>query len=1579
MKEFLERINNLPPERVKLLAAQLQARVDTLENQRSEPIAIIGMSCRFPGEADSPEAFWELLQNGVDAISEVPADRWDIDEYFDRDPEKPGKMSTRWGGFLKDVDRFDSAFFGIASREAMGLDPQQRLLLELSWEALERAGQSPEQLMDSESGVFVGISGSDYLHLQMKRGAENLDAYFASGNAHSIAAGRLSYVLGLHGPSFPIDTACSSSLVATHLAVQSLRNGECSLALAGGVNIVLSPEVTVALSKAHMLASDGRCKTFDSRADGFVRGEGGGIIILKRLSDALADGDNILALIRGSAINQDGRSNGLTAPNGPSQEMAIRAALANGHVSPGQVSYVETHGTGTALGDPIEVQALSAVLGMDRAQPLMIGSVKTNVGHLESAAGIAGLIKIVLMLQHGQVPPHLHLQTPNPFIPWAELPVTVPIKLMPWQQDGEKYAGLSSFGFSGTNAHIVLSSPPAIVKQESDVERPLHVFTLSARSEIALKQLAKRYSDHLSHQTQISSAADLAYTANAGRSHFNYRLAITASSSEEIQRALSAFVEEQKTEASIYGKVTGTRKPRIAFLFTGQGAQYSGMARRLYETQPAFRATLDKCNQLLRPYLERPLLSVLFADNESDAVLINQTAYTQPAMFAVEYALAELWHSWGIRPTMVMGHSVGEYVAACVANVFTLEDGLKLMAERARLMQQLPAGGAMAAVFADEETVSKAIALHTDQLSIAAINGPSNVVISGADVVLSGVLELLAGRGIKSRRLTVSHAFHSPQMESILDEFEKVAATVEYSEPQIGLMSNVSGNLATPNQVTDSRYWRTHIRQPVRFADCTVNLSQSGCDVFIELGPNPTLLSMGQNCLPDGVATWLPSLRQGKDDWHILLNSLAKLYTLGATVDWMSFDNDYSRRKLVLPTYPFQRERYWLPSTTKDRKSQESIATEIHSEGSRSKTDQVRDLLYKIDWKFQAITNSTNKESPDNWLIFADEDGVAEKLAASLQLLDHKSTLVKPGESYTETGSDQIQINPTQPADLVRLLQARRCDGIVYLLPLNNKLTDAATSKTIMDAQSQITGGFLHLIQALANEETARYPSLWLVTRGAQTVDGDTSPTEAGQSAILGLSRSIILEHPELKCTCVDLPPQSTSDEVDRLRLELLQNNRQENEIAFRDVRYVRRLLKTSVPEFAAPVFRSDASYLITGGLRGLGLVVAEWMSTHGAHNLVLTSRNAPSEATEAVLNRIQQSGINILIVTADVSDAHGAANVFDRINKIMPPLRGIIHAAGVLDDGILLQQNWSRFAAVMASKVEGAWNLHQLTRNISLDFFVTFSSGAAILGSAGQGNYATANAFMDGLASFRHSQGLPAISVNWGAWSEVGMAANRHIDKMRSVPMLKPSVALQALGMAIQSKLTQLAVLPADWNSFLSSYRLGEEPALLREIARIVRPQDAQAMELSEPSIVQQYLETIPNKRQSFLLSHIRQKVAEVLATNNPSAVDLDEPLQAMGIDSLMAIELRNKLGQSAGKTLPATLLFEYPSITALADYLTSEILTAEKDMHPTGIVTVQKQMPAAFAVDITSLDDLSEDELASLLRNKLGEIKSE
>ena len=685
------------------------AKLKAIEQEKHEPIAIIGMSCRFPG-ANSPEAFWELLRDGVDAIAEVPKARWDMDAYYDPDPNAPGKIYTKLGGFIEKVDQFDPQFFGISYREAASMDPQQRLLLEVGWEALERAGQVP----GGSTGVFVGITGSDYAELIKLSQGTQLDAYFATGNIFNAAAGRLSYIMGLTGPSMAIDTACSSSLVAIHLACQSLRNKECDQALAGGVNLILSPKSTIALARAQVLSPDGRCKTFDASANGMTRGEGCGIVVLKRLSDALANNDNILALIRGSAVNQDGPSSGLTVPNGVSQEALLRQALSNAKVKPAEIDYVEAHGTGTTLGDPIEVRALGAVLGEGRNKALMIGAVKTNIGHLESAAGIAGLIKLVLALQHEEIPPHLHFSQPNPYIDWDELPITVTTERTPWHgakkhaltKEGSRLAGVSGFGLSGTNAHVIVEEarPPegkpntrgeAGATADGLKERSLHLLTLSAKTEEALSQLAKRYADYL-HQTDgtfahlESDIGNICFTANSGRTHFKQRLSIVVGSVDEAAQKLLAF-----TRAGREVEPAGNAKSgKIAFLFTGQGSQYVGMGRELYDTNATFRQTLDRCDELLRPYLDQRLLSILYPNNVERGLLekhIHQTAYTQPALFALEYALAQVWFSWGIRPDVVMGHSVGEYVAACMAGVFSLEDGLKLMAQRGRLMQALPA------------------------------------------------------------------------------------------------------------------------------------------------------------------------------------------------------------------------------------------------------------------------------------------------------------------------------------------------------------------------------------------------------------------------------------------------------------------------------------------------------------------------------------------------------------------------------------------------------------------------------------------------------------------------------------------------------------------------------------------------------------------------------------------------------------------------------------------------------------------------------------------------------------------------
>jgi acyl transferase domain-containing protein/ubiquinone/menaquinone biosynthesis C-methylase UbiE/acyl carrier protein len=893
---------------------ELQARHDAAEQAKREPIAIIGMACRFPGESHDPETFWRFLREGRDAIREIPADRWDIDAFFDSNPGTPGKMYTRNGAFLDCVDRFDAQFFGIAPREAIGMDPQQRLLLEVTWEALERAGLPPDKLSGSRTGVFVGLCTSDYANLQVRSlDVTKLDAYHASGIAHSIASGRLSYVLGLQGPCITLDTACSSSLVAVHLACQSLRQRECHLALAGGVSIILSPDMFIALSKASMLAPDGRCKTFDASADGYARGEGCGVVALKRLSDAVADGDRILALIRGSAINQDGPSSGLTAPNGPAQTSVIRDALANGGVRPEEVSYVETHGTGTSLGDPIEVQALCAAYGEGRPadHPLLIGAVKSNIGHLEGAAGIAGLIKLVLAMQHREIPASLHVNQPNPFIPWGELPVRITTQLTPWHTAGEsRIAGLSSFGFSGTNAHVVIQEAPAPERTAAQVERPRHLLAISARSDEALHALAGRFHQHLSAHPD-EAIADICHTANSGGAHWKHRLAILGENAAEIRKKLERFTTATASAGVFKERAAPSDPLKPAFLFTGQGSQYAGMGRQLYETQPTFKSALDQCSLILQDELRLPLQSVLYPE-PGQASPLDETAYTQPALFSLEYALSQVWRSWGIVPSAVMGHSVGEYVAACVAGVFSLEDGLKLTAARGRLMQEKCGRGLMAAISADAARVSAELAGYGSQVAIAAFNGPENTVVSGQSEAVQDLLKKFAAAGVKGKLLNVSYAFHSPMMDPMLDDFERIAAKVKFSPPRVTLISNLTGQTAAPDEVTKPAYWVRHVRGVVNFAASMRILHQKGYQEFLELGPSPTLLGMGARCLPEGFGSWLPSLRKGRDEWQQMLESLAAFYVKGAKVDWSGFDRDYRRRRVALPTYPFERKRYWI-------------------------------------------------------------------------------------------------------------------------------------------------------------------------------------------------------------------------------------------------------------------------------------------------------------------------------------------------------------------------------------------------------------------------------------------------------------------------------------------------------------------------------------------------------------------------------------------------------------------------------------------------------------------------------------------
>jgi len=821
-----------------------------------EPIAIVGIGCRFP-KAKNPESFWQLLRNGVNAISEIPPERWDLEAFYAPQPATPGKMNTRWGGFVEEVDRFDPGFFGISPPEAEHMDPQQRLMLEVAWEALENAGIVPETLAGSQTGVFVGITNADYNKLVYKD-AYQVGAYSPTGTTQCIAANRLSYFLNLRGPSMAIDTGCSSSLLAVHLACQSLRTGESSLCLVGGVNLVLIPEPTVSCSQAQMLSSDHRCKIFDASANGYIRGEGCGVIVLKRLSEAVRDEDNILALIRGTAVNHNGLSNSLSAPNGLAQQSVIRQALQNGNVKPSEISYVEAHAVGSGIGDAIEFKALKAVLmeGRELDRPCSIGSVKTNIGHLESAAGISALIKVVLSLQHEEIPPHLHLEELNPYITLENTPFSIPTELQPWSR-GEKsrFAGVSAFSFGGTNAHVILEEAPLEVKiqnaecarpqalesnsrertgskfkiQSLASERPYHVLTLTAKSDRALQELAQRYADFLASHPE-ASLADICFTANTRRTHFDRRLCLVAESIAQLRQQLKSFIAQEKIDGVFSGKVKGRKRPKIAFFFPDDESASLGMGYRLYQTQPTFRQAFDRCADFLQPYLQKPLLAELEKNSQSKIQNLK-SKIDQPALFAIEYSLAKLWYSWGIKPKAVMGCGVGEYVAATVAGVFSLEEALKLVAESTRLQQ----------------------------------------------------------------------AERSSQ--EMVEAFAKIAETVAYSPLKIPFISTANGELTT-KEIATAEYWCRHLQQTESAGGIE---ALADYQVVLAMGSKPISLAEKVECLS--------SFHPERKDWQEMLSSLGELFVRGVAIDWCAFDRDYSRNRLQLPTYPFQRQRYWFKST----------------------------------------------------------------------------------------------------------------------------------------------------------------------------------------------------------------------------------------------------------------------------------------------------------------------------------------------------------------------------------------------------------------------------------------------------------------------------------------------------------------------------------------------------------------------------------------------------------------------------------------------------------------------------------------
>jgi natural product biosynthesis luciferase-like monooxygenase protein len=1523
----------------------------------ADAIAVIGLSCRFP-EAPGPAAFWDLLVNARDVVTEVPRDHWDWRCVFDSNPEADNKTYSRWGGFLRDIALFDAGFFNISPREARLLDPQQRLFLEVAWEAFEDAGYSPESLADQPVGVFVGASYNGY-YQKIAAGLKQSDHGAGVGNQNAIIANRVSFAFNLRGPSVLVDTLCSSSLVALHLACQSLRNGECSAALAGGVNILLSPENYVAMSRMKAHSPDGRCKPFDHRANGIVFGEGAGALLLKPLHAAMRDGDNICAIIRGSAVNHGGQANGLLAPNPQAQAQVIRKAIDAAGISAASISYVEAHGTGTALGDPIEIEGLTKAFLHDTEQRQFcrIGSVKSNIGHLEAAAGIASAIKVILTMRHRQLPASLHFEKANPIIAFEKSPFIVNTKLCAWDSAGPRRAGVSSFGIGGSNAHLILEEPPVNERQSTGTDRPGHVLTLSAKSKNALETRARQYADFLQASPQVDTG-DLCFTANAGRSHFLHRAAIAFDSVSALREKLERLGSGQPADDAFAGHIETSEPPRIAFLFTGQGSQYAGMARRLYETESTFRDAMDACQSIAEPWLNEPLLDALYSSGADDK-LLREPVLAQIALFSLEVSLVKLWRSWGVLPDVVMGHSLGEYAAAHVAGVFTLDEGLKLVAERARLMlKHSRQPGAMAVIYADKDTVQESLHPWREQIAIAAFNGPRNIIISGEDVAVTGAIAALELGNITCERLKVTHAFHSPLLDHVLEPFEQAAKQIAFHAPRIPLIANLSGRIFEKDALPDSRYWRRQMREPVRFVECIGAVLEQECSVFLEIGPSASLVSMAKRCTkakPLGV----PSLTAGQDDWHVLLTTVAKLYAQGVKIDWAGFDRKYERRRISLPTYPFERERFWLdgaaaadlrrreeqpvsrstPSrmmdVTQNDEQRQILAAEEPIEEIQQAGSPAGQAIHCLQW--QRITPPAVEAFKGRCVVVAElEDELADRLVNSLRQAGIPCTRVVPED-----------LAATLPAEQVVCLWGRT--------PVD--ANDAART-----AQRLWSRG-VAMAQLLVNR--GRPARLWWITRGAVAVTAQEA-ADVGQAALWGLGRAVMQEHPELECTLIDIEERTGVEE--QLVCELRSGDA-EQEIAWRaGERRVARLTRAS--ESASPRLdlRTEGTVLITGGLGALGLHVARWLAGRGVKHLVLAGRRGKETpgAAEAAAE-LELLGAQVTVAAVDVSQGEEVRALLETIPSHLP-LRGVVHAAGIGGDGLLLDQSPERFTQVLVPKVGGALNLDARTRDADLDFFILFSSVASTIVPAGRAAYAAANACLDALAARRCAEGLPGQSLAWSLWIDesskgVGLASGMDSVQQarlgkRGLKAVDPSRGLALFEAVLGRPEAQLLLVELDLRAAARAFE-GAVPSLWRELVRV--PQRV-APELRAGGWAHEIGSLTEGRQLEVVIELVRSEVARVLSLSSAHAVGAHRPLKELGFDSLMAVELRIGLSKRIGLTLPVTLAFDYPTPAEIAKHIVAKLGFAAGD---------QSNAPKGPAL-VLSAEEMSVTEALGLIRHE-------
>jgi len=1447
-----------------------------------EPIAVIGVGCRLPGDIHGPDELWEFLDAGRSAVSTVPDGRWDAFNDGSANTAAAIAATTQWGSFLRDIDAFDADFFGITPREADRIDPQQRLLLEVTVEALENAGIPAETLQRSLTGVFAGSCVSEYGYLA-SRDLGNIDAWTGTGGALSIIANRLSYFLDLRGPSLTVDTACSSSLVAVHLACQSLRTGQSDLAIAAGVNLILSPVVTRSFDAAEAMSPTGACHAFDASADGFVRGEGCGVAVLKRLSDAIRDGDRVLAVVRGSAVNQDGRSNGLMAPNPAAQAAVLRAACADAGIAPAEVDYVEAHGTGTLLGDPIEARALGAVYGHGRAleAPLLAGAVKTNLGHLEAAAGIVGLIKTTLAVQRGEIPANLHFEKPNSHIPFDDLRLKIVDETIAWPETGRpRRAGVSSFGFGGTNAHIVIEQAPELAAAEEQAVPPVITLAVSGKSVERLAEMATTLADWMVGAGSQIRLADIAHALNHHRTHHGTFATVCAADRDEAVAGLRALAAGQSA-TGVVGPHAGQCGPGTVFVYSGQGSQWAGMGRQLLADEPVFAAAVADLDPAFVAEVGFSLHDVLAGGRELTG--IDQI---QPALVGIQLALTELWRSYGVRPDAVIGHSMGEITAAVVAGALTPAEGLRVIARRSQLMARRAETGAIALLELDAPGTEALIA-EFPEVTVAVFASPRQTVVAGPTEAVDAVVARAGAQNIFARRVNVDVASHHAMMDPILPELKEALADLAPGFPVIPIISTVENSGDTPQ--FDADHWVANLRNPVRFSEAIATAGATNA-TFIEISPHPLLTKAISDTLDDPKTGnkhhhSLGTLQRDIHDTVAFHSSLNATHTAGAPLG-----EHPPGPHPAIPATPWRHTRHWIDITPAVPTAGFGMAGRRPAAGA---SPVPPDWLYQPTWPVRPLAAAAG--GAGSWLVIGD----------------------------LELGSELGRGLP-RGADRDTLRAA--------LADVDNVLFAPASAGSLIDVASAY--GLFNEARALVEEliSLPSAPRLHILTRNAQPVaEGDRA--NAAHAVLWGLGRTLALEHPEIWAAVVDIDDSMPAALTARLVLAEAQAGDGEDQVVYRaGARHVPRLEHCAPWSTPTDVIGRDTSHLVIGATGHIGPHLIQQLADMGAGTIVAVSRN-PGERLDELARRLSSTGTTLIAVAADVTDHAAMAALFDRFGADLPALEGIYLAAFAGGPVALSGMTDNDVATMFGPKLDALGVLHALSLKADVRQFVLFSSISGLLGSRWLAHYTATSAFLDTFAYARRNLGLPATTVNWGLWkslADLQSDASQVISDTGLVPMAD-EVAIRALPMLIGSDApVRTTVVDADWPLLSAAYRTR---GALRIIDDVLARDEASTSALPESELAAALRECAPERRRELLADHIRTLASDVMGLAPAQTLDPAVGFFQLGMDSLMSVTLQRGLSASLGIPLPAAVIYEYPTISSLTDALCERMGYAEAE----------------------------------------------